>query len=85
MPSGFGRGAPHGNATLEAIFANANATARLRHVLALRAEQQNFRIEDERIENEAPYEKKNNPYFHYGYKHGQPVIKTGKGVRKLRL
>src|SRR5258707_152696 len=43
------KGPSHGNATLEAIFANPGGLQPLRHVLTFRAEQQKFRLEDERI------------------------------------
>jgi predicted ATPase len=71
------KGAPHGNATLEAIFANPDDQMRLmRHVLAFRAEQQTFRIEDERIENDRPYKGQPNPLSYYRYQRGSPVVLT---------
>ncbi|MGH7170379.1 MAG: AAA family ATPase [Gemmataceae bacterium] len=76
------KGAPHGNATLEAIFANAGGTQPLRHVLTFRAEQQSFRLEDERIENERPYGGQTEPYFYYRYQQGRPVINTREGSQR---
>lgn len=79
------KGAPRGNATLEAVFANSSGSQPLRHVLAFRAEQQMFRLEDERIENERPYAGQTDPYFYYRYQNGRPVINTReKGERNLR-
>jgi predicted ATPase len=68
------KGAPHGNATLEAFLANPSGPQPLRHVLSFRAEQQTFRIEDERIENERPYAGQADAYFYYRYQQGQPMI-----------
>jgi predicted ATPase len=71
------KGAPNGNATLEATFANPDDPERpIRHILALRAEQQIFRIEDERIENETPYKGHPAPLIYYRYQHGRPVVLT---------
>jgi predicted ATPase len=69
------KGAPHGNATLEAIFSNPDDPSRpIRHALAFRAEQQHFRIEDERIENAVPYPGNRAPLVYYSYQHGRPVV-----------
>lgn len=76
------KGAPGGNATLEAIFTNPGGSQPLRHVLSFRAEQQSFRLEDERIENERPYSGQPEPYFFYRYQQGQPVINTREGNRR---
>jgi predicted ATPase len=71
------KGAPHGNATLEAIFANPDDQQSLiRHVLAFRAERQTFRIEDERIENDKPYQGHTDPLSYYRYQGGSPVVLT---------
>src|SRR6266446_6690614 len=71
------KGAPHGNATLEAIFANPDDQESLiRHVIAFRAERQTFRIEDERIENDKPYQGHTNPLSYYRYQQGSPVVLT---------
>lgn len=76
------KGAPHGNATLEATFANPDdLECPIRHVLALRDEQQTFRIEDERIENERPYKEHPAPLVYYRYQGGRPVVLT----RETRL
>jgi predicted ATPase len=76
------KGAPQGNATLEAIFANAGGSHPLRHVLSFRSEQQNFRLEDERIENEQPNKSETEPYFDYRFQDGRPAINTREGKRR---
>jgi predicted ATPase len=56
----------------------------LRHSVALRKEQQSFRLEDERIENEQPAKGERKPYLFYHYGHGRPVINTvSRGKRRL--
>src|SRR5437879_2223812 len=57
------KGAPQGSATLEAIFFNPGVAKPLRHVLSFRAEQQSFRLEDERIENERSHNSDRHPNF----------------------
>jgi predicted ATPase len=76
------KGAPDGHAALEAVFANPDGSQPLRHVLAFRAEQQSFRLEDERIENEQPTNSKKEPYFYYRYQEGRPAINTREGKRR---
>jgi predicted ATPase len=81
------KGAPHDVATLDAVITNPHGPQPLRHILAVRAEQQTFRIEDERIENEQPDKGRSNtlPNFFYRYRDGRPVINTReKGKRTLR-
>ncbi|MCS6909023.1 MAG: AAA family ATPase [Anaerolineales bacterium] len=77
------KGDPKGVATLEVIVDNPHGRQPLRHVLAFRSEQQTFRLEDERIENERPYPGQSTPYFYYRYQQGQPVIAPVSGERKL--
>ena len=80
------KGAPHGNATLEAIFTNPGGSQPLRHVMAFRAEQQSFRLEDERIENElVSGTGQTEPVFYYHYQLGRPVIgRRGQRERNIR-
>ncbi|MEK9165024.1 MAG: AAA family ATPase, partial [Chloroflexota bacterium] len=59
------KGDPQGVATIDAVVENPHGAQPLRHVLAFRAEQQAFRLEDERIENAHPYSGKPTPYFYY--------------------
>ena len=77
------KGDPRGVATLEAIIDNPHGQQPLRHMLAFRAEQQNLRLDDERIENEHPYPGQSTPYFYYRYQQGQPVIALIGGERPL--
>ncbi len=77
------KGDPKGVASLEAILANPYGQKPLRHHLAFRAEQQTFQLEDERIENEAPYSSQLEAYFYYRYQHGQPVLNIKNGQRRL--
>jgi len=77
------KGDPKGVATLEAIVDNPHGSQPLRHVLAFRAAQQTFRLDDERIENERPYTGKPIPYFYYRYQQGQPVIAVKDAERPL--
>jgi len=84
------KGAPHGDAMLEAIFDNPDGSQALRHFLVFQVEQQSFRLRDEliaveRIANKGPNDLENEPYFYYGYQQGRPVINTRTGnPRNLR-
>ncbi len=77
------KGRPNEPASVKALVARPDGWP-LRHSLALRKEQQSFRIEDERIENERPAKGKSRPYLFYDYGHGRPVINTVSG-RKRQL
>ncbi|MBI3763209.1 MAG: AAA family ATPase [Chloroflexi bacterium] len=77
------KGDPKGISTLDAVVDNPHGQQPLRHVLAFRAEQQTFRLEDERIENERPYPGQPTPYFYYRYQQGQPVIALLDAERQL--
>jgi predicted ATPase len=76
------KGAAHDAATLDAVVVNPDGRQPLRHVLTVRAEQQTFRIDDERIENEESYSGQADPYFYYRYQQGQPVLNTRDGNRR---
>jgi predicted ATPase len=69
------KGRPNEPASVEALVARPGGQP-LRHMLALRKEQQSFRLEDERIENERPSQGNRQPYLFYHYGHGRPVINT---------
>jgi hypothetical protein len=71
---------------LDAVVANPDdPECPIRHVLALRAEQQTFRLDDERIENESPYKGHAKPLSYYRYERGSPVVLTRETkVRHLR-
>jgi predicted ATPase len=69
------KGNPGAAATIDALIANPDdPECPLRHVLALRAEQQTFRIEDERIENERAYKDHPDPLSYYRYQRGLPIV-----------
>lgn len=57
----------------------------MRHFFAFRADEQGFRLEDERVENETPYDGKDDAYFYYHFQGGDPIINTagGSGGRHL--
>ncbi len=73
------KGKPRGNATLEATFATTEGLP-LRHVIALRSEKQNFRIEDERIYDEVVQKDLIDRRFYYRYGEGRPSVRTREGT-----
>ena len=74
---------PNEPASVEVLVARPDGWP-LRHSVALRKEQQSFRLEDERIENERPAKGERKPYLFYHYGHGRPVINTvSRGKRRL--
>ncbi len=75
------KGRPNEPASVEAIVARPGGWP-IRHGVALRKEQQSFRLEDERIENERPAKGKNKPYLFYDYGRGRPVINTVSGKKR---
>lgn len=78
------KGNPRGAASIEAVVANPQGRQPLRHVLAFRTENQAFRLEDERIENERPYDGQEDAYFYYRYQHGRPVAWVSGEERALK-
>lgn len=78
------KGNPRGAASIEAVVANPQGRRPLRHVLAFRTENQAFRLEDERIENERPYDGQEDAYFYYRYQHGRPVAWVSGEERALK-
>lgn len=71
-------------ASVEALISNPKGNQSLRHKMAFRAIAQSFALDDERVENEAPYQEQIEPYFFYRYQHGDPVLNiTKQGRRKL--
>jgi predicted ATPase len=75
------KGRPNDPAAVEAIVARHDGWP-LRHSVALRKEQQSFRLEDERIENERPAKGNSRPYLFYHYGRGRPVINTVSGKKR---
>lgn len=68
------KGNPQAMAGVDAVISSPPNAQSLRHVLAFRSEQQTFRLQDERIENESPWVGYATAYFFYQYRNGQPVI-----------
>lgn len=64
-------------------MANPEGNQPLRHVLAFRSVGQAFHLEDERIENAAPYDGQSTPYFYYRYQQGRPVLNVRTDERRL--
>jgi predicted ATPase len=73
------KGRPNLPASIQAVIARPDGQP-LRHTIALCKDQQTFRLEDERIENERPAKGQKIPYLFYDYGQGrrQPVINTRK-------
>jgi predicted ATPase len=70
-------------ASIDAVVHYPKGQQPLRHLLSFRDEQ-GFRLEDERIENETPHKGESEPYFYYRFQDGQPVVNTlGAPERKL--
>ncbi len=63
-------------ATIDVVVRYPSAKHNLRHLLSFRGDQQGFRLEDERIENEDAMPGARDPYFYYRFQHGQPVVNT---------
>lgn len=76
------KGSGQNPATIDVVLRNPNRQ-NLRHVLSFRGDQQGFRMDDERIENEAPHQGERETYFYYRFQHGRPVVNT-KGEEKQR-
>jgi predicted ATPase len=77
------KGTPKEAASLDVVVHNPHGTQRLRHVLAFRAENQAFRLDDERIENDLPYKGNSEPYFYYHYRQGRPILNVKGEERRL--
>ncbi len=70
------RGQPKSSAKVEAIVHNPGGYQPLRHVIEFRESGRRFTLEDERIENESPYDGQFDTYFYYRYGRGHPVLNT---------
>lgn len=71
-------------ASVETVVANPKGKQPLRHRFAFRGDGQGFELQDERVENEIPYEDKDEAYFYYHFQDGHPIINTaGQEKRKL--
>ncbi|MGO8670369.1 MAG: AAA family ATPase [Capsulimonadaceae bacterium] len=67
------KGTPRADAEIDIVVSSPGSPQRLRHVVSFRAEDQMFRLSDERIEDEHTVPG-SITYFYYNYKHGQPII-----------
>lgn len=77
------KGNPDEAASIEAIIGNPRGNQPVRHALTFRAENQAFRLVDERIENEKPNAGLTEPFFYYRYQKGHPVISVAGQDRGL--
>lgn len=69
-------------ATVEAVVENPKGKMALRHFLAIREHGGRFEVVDERIENENPHPGKPQPYFHYNFGRGFPILKDHKEAER---
>lgn len=79
------KGEQHGPASIDLVVNNPKGAQPLRHILSFRGDEQGFRLEDERIENEVPSSGQRDPYFYYHFQHGQPVVNTRGAAKERRL
>ncbi len=80
------KGAKQATASIDLIIHNPKGRQPLRHIIAFRENEQRFRLDDERIENEAADDNESGPCFYYHFKHGNPTINLNfpsRGKRKL--
>ena len=78
------KGDANGVAEVEAVVSSPVGSQPLRHALSFRAEEQGFRLADERIENEQRTDpNKPDPIFYYRYQKGHPVINVAGQKREL--
>ena len=77
------KGASQHPASVEAVVYNPKSGQPLRHTFAFRVENQTFRLEDERIENEKAQAGASDPYFYYRYQYGHPVLNIAGNHRQL--
>ncbi len=64
-----------GEGTVEAVVENPKGKAALRHYLVMREHGGRFEVVDERIHNESAHPGKPQPFFHYNFRRGNPVLK----------
>ena len=79
------KGHPKSSARVEAVVENPDGNQNLRHVIEFRESGRRFTLEDERVENEHPYDDQPDPYFFYRYQNGRPVLNVlGNHRRELK-
>lgn len=72
-------------AALDVVLDYPKGPQRLRYGLEFTEVGQRFQIVDERIENEAPIRGKQQPYFHYHFNAGRPMLNVKGGKRRELL
>ncbi len=77
------KGKPGDTASVDVVVGYPHGSHSLRHVVEFRSENQSFRLEDERVENECPHSGNVEPYFFYHYNQGLPVINLKEQRRYL--
>jgi predicted ATPase len=70
------KGAKEKPAVVELLVSYPKGSQDLRHRFAFRGDAQGFRFEDERIENEKPYDNRREVYFFYRFQNGHPVVNS---------
>lgn len=64
-----------GEGTVEAVVENPKGKTVLRHYLAMREHGGRFELVDERIHDESAHPGQPQPFFHYNFRRGNPVLK----------
>ena len=77
------KGNSDGTASINAVVENRRGNQPLRHVLEFGRSGQEFRVLDERVENDRPYPGNEDPYFYYRYQRGRPVVNVQGQRRSL--
>lgn len=70
------KGEEKGPATLKLVFNYPIDKRELRHSFSFCADEQGFRLQDERIEDNRSYGNLSKPYFNYRFQQGHPVVNT---------
>lgn len=79
------KGTPRPVASIEATVKPPKGSMAIRHSLSFTEHGQRFELVDERVENEAAYPGKPDPYFFYRYQNGRPVLNERSSLgRSLR-
>ena len=80
------KGQPKSSAVIDAVVEHPDGKQPLRHIVKFKESGRRFTLEDERIENEPPFEEgQPDVYFYYRYQHGRPVLNVlGQDRRELR-
>jgi predicted ATPase len=63
-------------ASIDVVVNHPKGKQPLRHLLSFHGDGPGFRLEDERIEDEAPHKDESEPYFYYRHQQGQAVVKA---------